>query len=45
MIWSGWRNLAELSLWLAAYGRGARLVDVLRREASAEANIKQAGAM
>ena len=37
MNWSGWRSLSELRLWLKAYGRGARLVDVLRREASAEA--------
>lgn len=37
MHWSGWRSLAELKLWLAAYGQGARLVDVLRREAQAEA--------
>lgn len=36
MTWSGWRNLSELRLWLAAYGRGARLVDVLRHEALAE---------
>lgn len=39
MTWSGWRNLAELRLWLAAYGRDARLMDVLRREASAEARL------
>ena len=39
MIWSGWRNLAELALWLKAYGRGARLVDVLRSEARAEARL------
>lgn len=45
MNWSGWRSLSELRLWLAAYGPGARLVDVLRREASAEARAKQAGAM
>jgi hypothetical protein len=36
MTWSGWRNLEELRLWLEAYGRGARLVDILRREALAE---------
>lgn len=37
MNWSGWRSLSELRLWLAAYGPGARLVDVLRREAIVEA--------
>ncbi|MFH1059217.1 MAG: hypothetical protein V1797_11155 [Pseudomonadota bacterium] len=37
MFFSGWRSLAELRMWLAAYGRGARLVDVLRSEARAEA--------